>query len=192
MTSVLRDESLLMLEGRGAILDAARIVTRVLADSATEGAVIGGVAVTLHGHVRATSDVNVYVPEPLAAFAEPLRSAGCVFDAARREFSLGGVPVHLVSSVLAQPLPTHFITLKDVRTVSLADLLNLKLRSGTRSLLRAQDSADVIGLIRHNRLDGRFTPRIAKPLRDDFRRLVRSVQADRGRPPPADPFSHSG
>jgi hypothetical protein len=33
--------------------------------------------------------------------------------------------------------------------VTLADLINVKLRSGSTNLLQAQDLADVIGLIRH-------------------------------------------
>ena len=181
-----------MLEGRGAILDVARAVSQVLVDGPVDGAVIGGVAVTLHGHVRATSDVDVYVPEPLATFADLLRTAGFAFDPGRREFSLGGVPVHLVAASQAVPTPTHLRTIDGIRTVSLADLINLKLRSGTRDLARARDLADVVDLIRANGLDGRFTPRIAKPLRDDFRRLAQAVRAERDRPPPDDPFSHSG
>ena len=188
----LRTEALLMLEGRGAILDVARTVSRLLIHGHIDGAVIGGVAVTLHGHVRATSDVDVYVPDPLAAFADRLTAAGCAFDAARREFSLGGVPIHLVSAAQARPVPTRRLDIDDVRTVSLADLINLKLHSGTSSPARARDLGDAVDLIRVNGLDGRFAPRIAKPLRDDFRRLVRAVRAERDRPPPADPFSHPG
>jgi hypothetical protein len=112
--------------------------------------VIGGVAVTLHGHVRATSDVDVYVPAPLAAFAERLRADGFSFDAGRREFSLDGVPVHRAPPAQAVPVPTHMRTIDDVRTVSLADLINLKLRSGLRDLARARDLADVVDLIRAN------------------------------------------
>ncbi len=181
-----------MLEGRGAILDVARAVSHVLIDGDVQGAVIGGVAVTLHGHVRTTSDVDVYIPDPLATFADQLTAAGFDFDANRREFSLAGVPVRLVTAAQAQPTPTNWANIDDIRTVSLADLINLKLRSGIRSVLRAQDLADVINLIRANGLDGRFTARIAKPLRDDYQRLARAVRAERDRPPPADPFSHSG
>jgi hypothetical protein len=188
----LRDEALLLLEGRGAILDVARTVSRLLIDHGVDGAVIGGVAVTLHGHVRATSDVDVYVPDPLSAFAERLTAAGYRFDPARREFTLGGVPIHLVPPDQAQPTPMRRLDIDDVRTVSLADLINLKLHSGTGNALRAQDLADVINLIRANRLDGRFVPRIAKPLRGDFRRIAKAVRAERNRPPPTDPFSHSG
>ena len=188
----LRDEALLMLEGRGAILDVARTVSRLLVDRGIDGAVIGGVAVTLHGHVRATSDVDVYVPDPLAAFADHLAAAGCAFDAARREFTLGGVPIHLVPPAQAKPTPTRRVDIDDVRTVSLADLINLKLFSGIGNLTRTRDLADVVDLVRVNGLDGRFVPRIAKPLRDEFRRIAKAVRAEQNRPPPADPFSHSG
>ncbi len=181
-----------MLDRRGAILDVARLVSRVLVTHNVAGGVIGGVAVTLHGHVRATSDVDVYVPEPLATFAEHLRTAGFEFDAAARQFTSAGVPVQLVSAAHATPVPTHFVTIDDVRTVSLADLINLKLRSGTRSLLRTRDLGDVIDLIRQNGLDGRFTPRIAKPLRDEFRRLARVVRDELNRPKNDDPYDHIG
>ena len=181
-----------MLEGRGAILDVARTVSRLLIDSHIDGAVIGGVAVTLHGHVRATSDVDVYVPDPLAAFADRLIVAGCSFDATKREFTLGGVPIHLIPPGQARPTPTRRLDIEDVRTVSLADLINLKLHSGLSSPARGRDLGDVADLIRANALDGRFVPRIAKPLRNDFRRIAAAVRAERDRPPPADPFSHTG
>lgn len=181
-----------MLEGRGAVLDAARAASRVLAESGIAGGVIGGVAVMLHGHVRATSDVDIYVPEPLAAFAERLTAAGFEFRPTERQFAYHGVPVQLVSAAHASPVPTHFVTLEDVRTVSLADLINLKLRSGTRSPLRARDLGDVVDLIRANGLDGRFTPRVAKPLRDEFRRLARMVRDDENRSRNDDPYDHIG
>ena len=149
MTAVqLRDQALMMLEGKGAILDVARRVSRVLEENRTAGAVIGGVAVVLHGHVRTTVDVDVFVPAPLEAFADHLRGAGFSFDAGQCEFSHGGVPVHLVTQEQTGTAPTHLLTIDDIRTVSLADLINMKLRTGTRSVLRAQDLADVIGLIR--------------------------------------------
>ncbi len=181
-----------MLEGRGAILDVAQTVSRVLIDGGVDGAVIGDVAVTLHGHVRAMSGVDVYVPEPLSAFADQLAAAGCAFDPVRREFTLGGVPIRLVPPAQARPVPTRRLDLQAIRTCSLADLLNLKLQSGTGNLARARDLADVVDLIRANGLDGRFVPRIDEPLRDTFRQMVRAVRAERDRPPPADPFSHSG
>ena len=183
-----------MLEGRGAVLATARHISQILIEHDIAGAVIVGVSVTLHGHVRATSDVDVFVPEPLTTFAEYLQSAGYTFNAKRREFALNEVPVHLVLPAQANPTPTHFISIDDVRTVSLADLINLKLHSGTSNLLRAQDIADVIALIQANKLDGRFTSRISKPLRPEFRKLLAAIRTDKERRKSdgGDPYSHPG
>jgi hypothetical protein len=178
MTAVqLRDEALLMLEGKGAILDVARRVSRVLESADSGGAVIGGVAVVLHGHVRTTSDVEVFIPEPLESIAEYLRATGFKFDPQQREFSYSGVPVHLVTPEHTS-YPVQIVEIDDVRTVSLADLINMKLLTGTRNVLRAQDLADVIGLIRHHQLDGEFARHIEKPLRNEFRKLARAVKKE--------------
>jgi len=190
----LRDEALLMLEGRGAVLETARHVSRILRKNNISGAVIGGVSVTLHGDVRATSDVDVFVPEPLATFADHLRSAGYDFDPKQREFVRQQVPVHLIPPSVAIPTPRDFTIIQDVRTVSLVDLINLKLHSGSSSVLRSQDLADVIALIRANNLNGRFVSRINKPLRPEFRRLLAAVRGSRknGDADGGDPFSHAG
>src|SRR5207253_783519 len=141
-------EALMMLQGKGAILRAARKVSDILDQS---GAIIGGVAVVLHGHVRTTNDVDVYVNTPNDATGQ-LKSAGLKFVAPRREFLCDGVPVHLVTSQEATPPPREFVRIEGIRTISLPDLINLKLQSGTRNITRAQDLADVIGLIRHHKL----------------------------------------
>lgn len=166
-----------MLEADSAILDAARAVTRVLRESRIRGAIIGGVAVGLHGHVRATLDVDVLAPEPLAVLDAALRAAGCDFNRRRREFVWHDVPIHLVTEAQAGRSAQRLTTIDKVLTVSLADLVNIKLRSGLRSLVRAQDLADVIGLIRARRLTAAFAARIDRDLRGDFRRLVRAVRA---------------
>ena len=69
--------------------------------------------------------------------------------------------------------------LESITTVSLTDLINMKLRSGTADLLRAVDLADVIGLIRHHRLKTDFAARLDKSLRPEFRKLVKSIEAAR-------------
>jgi hypothetical protein len=174
----LRDEALLMLQGKGTILDVARRVSRLLDASEVQGAVIDGVAVVLHGHVRTTSDVDVFVLEPLDTFADQLRAAGFSFDPKQREFSHSGIPVHLVSPQQASIVPTELINIDEVRTVSLSDLINMKLHTGTRNVLRAQDLADAIGLIRHHQLGGEFAGHIDKPVRNEFRRLARAVRKE--------------
>jgi hypothetical protein len=54
----------------------------------------------------------------------------------------------------------------------------MKLRSGSTNLLRAQDLADVIGLIRHHRLTNGFARQLDKALRPIFRKLVRLIQRE--------------
>lgn len=86
-----------MLDGESAILDAARNLTRILRRTKTRGAIVGDIAVGLHGHVRSTLDVDVYVPEPVNDFAAALTASKFLFDAKRREFRRAGIPVHIVT-----------------------------------------------------------------------------------------------
>jgi hypothetical protein len=164
---------LLILERRGAILDVARNVTRCLRDASIDGAVIGGVAVVLHGHVRTTVDVDVFVWSPLEQVAAVLKAAGFSFNRRRREFRWTGVPVHLVTVEQTRCTPENLIEVDGVLTVSLADLINMKLASGLRDPLRAQDLADVIGLMRARRLTPAFSSKLTRSLRADFRKLAR-------------------
>lgn len=174
MIRSLRDEALLILEGRGAILDVAREVTHVLRAASVDGAVIGGVAVVLHGHVRTTVDVDVLV-ESLADAAAALKGIGFAFDRASREFRRGDVPVHLVLPDQARISNVRSIEIDGIRTVSLADLIAMKLSLGLRDPLRAQDVADVIGLIRARRLTTSFAAKLPKEIRPEFRKLAKAI-----------------
>ena len=164
-----------MLEKRGAVLETARRVSDVFRRAGIDAPIIGGVAVVLHGHVRTTVDVDVYVASDLEEAAGALEDAGLKFDANKREFLAGKVPVHLIEPRLARPTPKRRSEIEEITTVSLADLINLKLKTGTTRVVRAQDLADVIGLIRANNLTAAFAPRIAKELRSEFKRLVKAV-----------------
>jgi len=66
----------------------------------------------------------------------------------------------------------------EITTVMLIDLISMKLRSGSKNLLRAQDLADVIGLTRHHRLTGEFARHLDKTLRPAFRKLVRLIRQE--------------
>jgi hypothetical protein len=175
MTAEIREEALLTLQGRGAILDIARQVSSLLRDEGIEGAVIGGVAVVLHGHVRTTVDVDVFASdhERLAAV---LREKGFEFEPDQRQFVKEGVPIHLVTISQLEVPPSRFEDREGILTVSLADLINIKLRTGTTDPLRAQDLADVIGLIEANSLTAAFVPSIRKELRGEFRKLVQAIE----------------
>jgi hypothetical protein len=176
------EQGLLILQGRGPILDVAREISHVLREHGIEGAIIGGVAVGLHGRLRATEDVDVFVADEAQRLADALRGVGYTFDAERREFSKGGVPVHLVTASHIGPRRPRFEDINGIRTVSLADLINIKLRSGRDNLSRARDLADVVDLARERRLTGEFTANIDPDLRADFRKVIEALRAEAARP----------
>jgi Nucleotidyltransferase of unknown function (DUF6036) len=160
------------------ILDVARQVSGLIREHGLTAAVIGGVAVVLHGHTRTTLDVDVYAQDA-ERLKSVLESAGFTWDAPARQFSKDGVPVHLVTTTHMPTPPAQYEDVQGIRTVSLADLINMKLASGTANVLRAQDLADVIALMRAHALTGEYTPRINKPLRPDFRRLLDALAKER-------------
>ncbi len=164
-----------MLEGKGTILDVARRVSTGLKAKEIDAAVIGGVAVVLHQYVRTTRDVDLFVPGPLNEVADCLAADGATFNEAKREFLVDDVPVHLVTLEQTGFNPTHMVDIEQIRTVSLGDLISLKLRSGTGSIRRTRDISDVIGLIEANRLTGKFTPKIAKAFRKEFKELLKGL-----------------
>lgn len=172
----LQKEAWRLPEGSSAILDVAREVSAILRKEDLRGAIVGGVAVGLHGHLRATLDVDVFVSGPLEPLARALRRRGFTFDTRRREFRRGAVPVHPLSEAQLGSPPVRLIDISGITTVSLPDLVGIKLRSGTRSVLRAQDLADLIALIRVRGLTSAFAARLERPLRAEFRKLVRAVQ----------------
>lgn len=178
-----RNEVLLILDKRGAVLAIAREVSRLMREAGLPGAVIGGIAVVLHGHIRTTKDVDIFTHPPLDPLADLLKANGFIFDRKERAFVKRGVPIHLVLPEQAGPLAQETIEIEGITTVSLADLVNMKLRSGSTNLLRAQDLADAIGLIRHHRLNGSFARYLDKSLRPTFRKLARMIHQEGSRKP---------
>jgi hypothetical protein len=173
----LQTEVILMLENRGEVLETARRVSAILRKANVDAAVIGGVAVFLHGYKRTTADVDVFVADSLQAASDALEGAGLKFDAGNREFRSGEVSVQLVEKKLVKPVPIHRATIDQIVTISLADLINLKVKSGTGNVKRTQDIADVVGLIQANHLTSAFAAKVAKELRPEFRKLVKAVRS---------------
>ena len=143
------------------------------------GVVIGGIAVVLHGHVRTTKDIDIFLPPPLEPLADLLTANGFTFNRKQREFVKQGVVVHLVLPEQTGSSPYQAVDIEGITTVTLADLIGMKLRSGSTNLLRAQDLADVIGLMRQHRLTSSFAWHLDKALRPAFRNLVRMIQQER-------------
>lgn len=167
-----------MLENRGAVLETAVKVSRILEGAKIDGAIIGGISVFLHGHARTTRDVDVFVRGPLGQCKAPFEAAGLVWDTKEREFYCDGVPVQLVNEDVVQPEPKKFTRIDDVTTLRLSDLISIKLRCGMENVTRAQDIADVIGLIRVHQLGGGFARYLDKGVRSEFKKLVRAVRGE--------------
>ncbi len=178
LSTRLRTEALGLLDKRSSLLDIAREISQLMREGGILGAVVGGIAVVLHGHVRTTKDIDVFVEGALQALAELLIAKGFTFDSQKKEFVREGVPIHLVTiDQLKQP-PRKTVEIEGITTVSLEDLIEIKLRSGSSNVLRAQDLADAIGLIRHHRLTGEFARYLDKSLRPTYRRLIKEMKRE--------------
>jgi hypothetical protein len=174
----LRDEALLLLDKRGKVLDIAREVSRLMHAADIPGVIIGGIAVVLHGHVRTTKGVDVFISPSQEPLANLLITHGFVFQRQEKAFIKQGAPVHLVLPEQAGASLKETIEIDGVITASLTDLVEMKLRTGSSNLLRAQDLADVIGLIRHHQLTGAFARHLDRSLRPTFRKLARMIQQE--------------
>jgi hypothetical protein len=104
-----------------------------------------------------------------------LVAQGFSLNRERRELNRDEIPVHIVLPDQAGQRTRDWIEIEGIRTVSLIDLITMKLRSGMANILRAQDLADVIALIRHHHLNSSFARHLDKSLRPEFRKLVRAI-----------------
>ncbi len=160
------------------LVKVARTVAETLAHWDIPHLIVGGVAVQEHGYPRFTIDVDVVVPDVLAAaefltadVAGPFRRVPGVAD--RLVDTRFGVTIDLLPAggVLRHgcevPFPEPTEVSEEPRVVSLPDLVSLKLDSYRVSPLnRAKDFADVIELIKWKNLP-RDLP-VAAPVRQRY------------------------
>jgi hypothetical protein len=139
-------------------------VIDALASTGVEYAVCGGFAVNIHGHVRATRDIDLLIPEAQLAQAKAgLRQAGFTLEAGPIPFGVGTPAhreIHRVSRIEAGALLTIDLMLvapvfrrtweqrqqfswhgRQISVVSLEGLARMKRLAG-----RKQDLADLENL----------------------------------------------
>ena len=164
-----------MLEGKGEVLETARRVTRAMKEAGVVGGVVGGVAVFLHGYERSTTDVDVYV-EDSAALRQALEDAGFYWSDIKREFYFadGVVPVQVLTKDVVIP-PGGYSEINGVKVIRLADLLSMKIDSGSREYKRHKDISDVIELIQRVGLDGRMTAKLHPSVQAEFRTILKKL-----------------
>lgn len=158
-------------------------------------AVIGGMALTIHGYVRATQDVDLLMTaEGLEAFRSSLVGRGFVpaFTGATKMFkdAATGVSVKTIAAGEfpgdGKPKSVSFpdpavaaVELDGIRVVRLTTLVELKLASGLTAPDRLKDLADVQELIRTLSLPESLAQEIDESVRPEYLKLYRSLQPRR-------------
>lgn len=164
---------------------------RALQDAGIPHALIGGMAVCLHGYRRNTVDVDLLVePEDADRIRDALEQAGLEWDAKQAEFrDATGVPVQLLlagdragkDSEVRLPNPgvsTTSTVIEGLPVLRLARLIECKLACGLGHPRRThKDLADVVELIAANHLSRAFARFLHKSLRATFRELVLRARA---------------
>jgi hypothetical protein len=155
-------------------------------------AILGGVAVSLHGYQRNTIDVDLLIQrEQSAAVKQLLLNAGFTSNEERREFiGVNRVPVQFLIAnepagddrslgvVLPDPSLEGVATeIEGLRVLTLARLIETKLACGLGNLRRThRDLADVVELIAIHQLGSEFAAQLHKRVRAEFRKLVQHAR----------------
>ncbi len=165
-------------QGRDRVHQTMRRVAQRLERAGIPYAILGGMAVFAHKHRRATNDVDVLLtPEGLAEFKERIapknyrRVAGRPRRFLDRQSSVtidflvsGRFPGSGRPGPIAFPSPVgSTVKRAKVKVVNLPTLIELKLAAR-----RWQDFADVVNLIRVNRLDESFGEQLHPSVRRDY------------------------
>jgi hypothetical protein len=173
-----------MLENES-LWEAATQCHQILAAAKIPHAVLGGVAVCLHGYQRNTVDVDLLVrKEDSAAIRENLEREDFTWNAKEKEFrSPAGIVVWFLfagdpagsGSEVTFPDPGDeraTTEIEDLPVLKLAELIESKIACGLGNMRRTyKDFADVVELISHNKLNSSFARFLHKSLRTTYREL---------------------
>lgn len=184
-------EGSLFFEGQGRVQESLRRITARLEELQVPYAIVGGMALFLHGYRRFTDDVDLLVtPAGLQRVHEALEGLGYVPPFAqskqlrdarsgvRIEFLVtGGYPGDGKPKPVAFPDPDAvFQWCGGVRVVNLPTLVTLKLASGMSAASRLKDLADVQELIKQLQLPLDFSDQLHPTVREKFQELWSGAQ----------------
>lgn len=172
--------------GNESLWEVAALCHELLREAGIPHAIVGGVAVCLHGYQRNTVDLDMLVRrEEAEKIRFTLEQAGFVWSAERAEFaSPSGIAVQLLLAAdragtgsevrLPDPTDEKAVTqLEGLPVLTLAKLIESKLACGQANLRRThKDFADVVELIAQHNLSRSFARFLHKTLRSTFRELV--------------------
>jgi hypothetical protein len=176
---------------QGRVYQTLQNLGRNLSQAGIDYAIVGGMALVMHGYVRATQDVDVLLTqEGLAEFQRSLLGRGFVaaFPGATRMFR--DTTTDVVVEILltgefpgdGKPKPVSFpnpavvaVEREGIRVLSLTALIELKLASGLSAADRLKDLADVQELIRALQLSEALALQLNESVRETYRQFWRAV-----------------
>jgi hypothetical protein len=177
---------------QGVVYESMRRLAKRLDTEGITYAVIGGMAVTAHGHPRLTLDVDVLITaDGLQKFREKFVGRGYVpaFAGSKKSFidtesnvriemiTAGEFPGDGLPKPVAFPDPAGKSIERDaVRFISLEKLIELKLASGLSAPHRIRDIADVQDLIIALNLPLELEEKLDASVSAEYRRLWEAAQ----------------
>ena len=188
---VLRESSLYFMQ-QGPLYQTLQDLTQRLDEADIPYALIGGLALTQHGFVRMTEDIDILLtPEGLANFKNRFLGRGYVlaFSGAQKTFRAAdtGVRIEVITSgeypgdglpkAVSFPDPA-LVSVKqgNYRVISLEKLIELKLASGLTAPHRRRDLADVQDLIQALHLSADFGEKLDASVRPLYGQLWQETQ----------------
>ncbi len=187
------EEGLRYFMGEGELNKTVARLGRDLEQHGIEYAIIGAVALTAHGYLRFTADVDLILTrEGLEIFHRELVGLGYrpAFEGARKKLrsALNGVAIEIITEGEypgdGKPKPVSFprpsaasIDIEGVRVVTLEKLIELKLASGMTAPDRLKDLADVQELIKVKHLAEEFADKLNPYVHEKYLELWKAVQS---------------
>lgn len=165
---------------------------QLLCEANVPHALVGGVAVCLHGYQRNTVDVDLLIRrEDVETVRAILEREHYVWHPDKAEFrSASGIAIQFLlagdragpASEVAMPNPSNARATTEIEglgVLTLAKLIESKIACGEGNPRRThKDFADVVELIIANGLDGAFARFLHRSIRTAYRKLVRASRGE--------------
>ena len=180
----------------GPVHQTLRTLAKRLEEEGIDYAVVGGMALVAHGYRRFTEDIDLLLtPESLQRFRDRCVGLGYLptFPEATKSFRdmATGVRIEILTAgeypgdgkpkSVVFPIPSEVSFEREgLRIIRLEPLVELKLASGTSAPHRLKDLADVQDLITRLNLPESLGDALDPSVRDEYRRLWRTVRGDAG------------
>jgi hypothetical protein len=176
-------EKVYTMLGNDALWQTATQCHQLLAAAKIPHAIMGGVAVCLHGYQRNTTNIDILLRQEDSGQALHAISSAIVSLRKFRKirYLLVGDLAGTGSEVrFPDPGDENVTTeIEGLRVLTLAKLIESKIACGTGNMRRTRkDFADVVELIALNRLNSSFARHLHKSLRTTYKQLVKNARGN--------------